>query len=457
VRIAFDLQGAQNGSKDRGIGRYVSAFSRALINNRGEHEIILILNALFPNNCTSVREAFEPLPQHCSFAVFHGIGPTCEHDDSNHWRLQVSELMYRKFVADLSVDVLITGSAIEGFHDNTVTDVGTAPVNAAILYDLIPLINPDDHLRTDEARRWYSRRVGQLKETDILLAISESSRQEAIAHLAVPATRIVNIRGAASSDFLNLDLDDRRTNPIFFDLLKRCKINRPYLMHTSAFDKRKNFDGLIRAYAALPQAIRNAYQLLLVCKITDKDRSLMRQLVSSLGLAEDDVIFPGHVSDDNLITFYANCALFVFPSFHEGFGLPILEAMHCGAPVIGSNVSSVPEVIGNDRALFDPTSIADIANSLERVLSDPAELGEFKRHSAMQAKAFDWDTTARIALQAIEEVAHGKISSPRMSIALADVISAISQIDRPAQWDQRQLAGVAIALAKNEEVAARFQ
>lgn len=457
MRVGFDLQGVQNGSRDRGIGRYVSAFAKALVRNRGEHEVVLILNALFPDRINFIQEVFGTFPGTFKFAVFNGVGPTNEFDEANQWRVRVSELIYRKFISDLSIDVLITGSVVEGLSDNTVTAVGSATVNAAIIYDLIPMINPNEHLRSKEAKQWYFRRIEQFKDADVLLAISESSRQEAIMHLAFPATRIVNIRAAASSDFLNLDLDDRRKNPIFLQLLEKCGINRPYLMHTSAFDKRKNFDGLIKAYAALPRAVRNAHQLLLVCKISDKDRSLMRELVSSLGLAEDDVIFPGHVSDDDLITFYSNCTLFVFPSFHEGFGLPILEAMHCGAPVIGSNVSSVPEVIGNERALFDPTSIADIAGCLQRVLSDPAELEALKQHSAAQARAFDWDITVHMALQAIKEVADKKTGSSRTKDVLTDVILAISQIDRPRQWDQRQLAAAAIALAKNEEVVARFQ
>lgn len=457
MRLAFDLQGAQNGSRDRGIGRYVLAFAKALASNGGEHEVVLILNALFPDRIDFIHKLVDAFPVPCNLAIFNGVGPTSEFDEANHWRLRTSELLYQKFISDLSIDVLITGSVVEGLSDNTVTAVGSAPVNAAILYDLIPLINPNEYLYSEEARRWYFRKIEQFKDADVLLAISESSRQEAIAHLAFPATRIVNIKAAASSDFLNINLDDRRKNPIYLELLKSCRIKRPYLMHTSAFDKRKNFDGLIRAYAALPLSIRNAYQLLLVCKITDKDKSLMRKLVSGLGLADDDVIFSGHVSDDDLITFYANCTLFIFPSFHEGFGLPILEAMHCGAPVIGSNISSVPEVIGNEQALFDPTSIADIAACVERVLSNSAALAGLKQHSAMQAREFDWDITARIALQAIEEVAHRKADVSRTSVALSDVISAISEIARPMQWDQRQLAAVAIALAKNEEVAVRFQ
>ena len=456
MRIAFDLQGAQNGSRDRGIGRYVSAFSKALISNRGEHEIILILNALFPDHCASVLEAFGPLPERCSFAVFHGIGPTFEHDNTNHWRLRVSELMYRKFISDLSIDVLITGSVIEGFHDNTITGVGTAPVNAAILYDLIPLINPSDHLRAKEAKLWYYRRLKQVEKADILLSISESSRQEAITHLGFPENRIVNIKAAASDNFLNLDLQERKNGVRSREMLHSHGISRPYIMHTSAFDKRKNFDGLIRAYAALPRAVRSQYQLLLVCKIGDKDRAAMRQLTSSLKLSDNDVVFPGYVSDDDLITYYANCTLFAFPSFHEGFGLPILEAMHCGAPVVGSNVSSVPEVIGNESALFDPTSIADMATCLERFLTDPKALTELRQHSAAQAKEFDWGATARLALQAIEQVTQARTYPSRTNVGLTETVVAISHILRPPQWDQRQLAAAALALAKNEEVTAQF-
>ena len=313
-------------------------------------------------------------------------------------------------------------------------------------------------MRSEEAKRWYSRKISAFRDVDVLLSISESSRQEAIAYLDFPSGRIVNISTAASDEFLDLDLAKRKNGEGSADFLKKHGIDRPYLMHSSAFDKRKNFEGLLEAYALLPQPIREAYQLVLVCKISDKDRSAMHRLMSNLGIPENDVILPGHVSDDELISFYVNCKLFVFPSFHEGFGLPILEAMHCGAPVVGSNVSSIPEVISNQSALFDPTSPDQMAVFLADILSDPARLTDLGRHSRVQAGKFNWDKTARAALQTLEGAMKEKgCSMNAKPLTLEDVAVAISHIKRPAQWDQRELAAVAKALAKNEETANRLR
>ena len=108
---------------------------------------------------------------------------------------------------------------------------------------------------------------------------------------------------------------------------------------------------------------------------------------------------------------YSSCALYVFPSWHEGFGLPVLEAMSCGAAVIGANTTSIPEVIGREDALFDPHSPSSIAEKIVEVLENPERLATLRAHSLAQAKKFSWDISAKSALQALEKIStstHGK-------------------------------------------------
>ncbi len=148
---------------------------------------------------------------------------------------------------------------------------------------------------------------------------------------------------------------------------------RPFVICTreeSIFEK--NVDGLIRAYALLPQALRAQHQLVIVCAVHMQDRLRLEAVAKKQGLAPDELVLTGFVPEDELVLLYNQCKLFAFPSWHEGFGLPALEAMACGRAVIGSNSSSLPEVIGREDALFDARSDASIAEKIAQVLSDDA-------------------------------------------------------------------------------------
>ena len=110
----------------------------------------------------------------------------------------------------------------------------------------------------------------------------------------------------------------------------------------------------------------------------------------------------GFVSEEDLLTLYNLCKAFVFPSLHEGFGLPALEAMSCGRAVIGANTSSLPEVIGRDDALFDPMNDRAIAEKIADVLTDDAFRSDLEQHGLKQAKRFSWDVCAQRAIAAFE-------------------------------------------------------
>jgi len=120
------------------------------------------------------------------------------------------------------------------------------------------------------------------------------------------------------------------------------------------------------------------------------------------GLASGQLVFTGFVGEDDLVALYNMAHLFVFPSLHEGFGLPVLEAMACGTPAIGANRSSIPEVIGNQEALFDPAELQPMVDALTRGLTDNEFRERLRVHGLQQAKSFSWQASARAALSAIE-------------------------------------------------------
>ncbi|MEM5329964.1 glycosyltransferase [Paraburkholderia sp. JHI2823] len=403
MRIVIDMQGAQStGSRNRGIGRYSQAIAKALVRNRRGHEIVLALSGLFPETIEPVREAFAELLPFENIRVWHAAAPVAHVEHSNDWRRHTAELTFESFLCALKPDFIYVTSLFEGLEDDAVTSVHRLqheiPV-AVTLYDLIPYINPDPYLQNPVVKSWYLQKIGHLRRTDLLLGISESSRQEGIAHLGLSADWSVNIGTDADDSFQAIDVSPERESA----LRKQYGLTKPYVLYTGGIDHRKNVEGLIRAYALLPEEVRRGHQLAIVCSVQPASRQELERLAQQQGLGKGEVVLTGFVPDEDLLFLYNLCKLFVFPSWHEGFGLPALEAMRCGAPVIGANTSSLPEVIGWDDALFDPHSDVAIAEAIQRGLTDAVFREALVQHGKEQSRRFSWDESARRTITAMEQ------------------------------------------------------
>ena len=398
MRIVIDMQGAQTESRFRGIGRYTLSFAQAVVRNRGEHEVLLALSGLFPDTIEPIRAAFDGLLPQENIRVWHAPGPVRELESENGARREVAELMREAFLASLQADVIHVSSLFEGYVDDAVTSIrrfDTQTLVSVTLYDLIPLLNPDQYLKPNPGyAAYYERKVSHLRQADTYLAISEYARQEGLQCLGVDAHRIVNVSTAIESKFQPMLLGDDEKNK----LQQKLGVSRPFVLYTGGSDERKNLPRLIEAWSKLPPLLRQTHQLLLVGRMPDRHVSDLRQTARDQGLESDELVIGGYVGDDELIQLYSQCKLFVFPSWHEGFGLPALEAMACGAPVIGANTSSLPEVIGLDEALFDPFNVEAISKKMASCLSDDAFIETLKQHGPAHCKRFSWDSTAQKAL-----------------------------------------------------------
>jgi glycosyltransferase involved in cell wall biosynthesis len=401
MRIVIDYQGAQSGgSRNRGIGRYTSALTRSLIKLSEGDEIILLLNGAFADTVAPIREEYAGLLPQENIIVWHPLEPIGHIQRENDDRRKASELLREALIATLSPDALLITSHFEGSGDNGATTIGLLPrnyVTGIILYDLIPYIYRSIYLSAPVVERWYEERIGNLTRADLLLAISESSRQEAIDMLGFADRNAVNISTAADSHFRPLHLDGKDRA----DLLARYGITKPFVMYTGGIDHRKNIEGLIAAFAKLPKNVRRSHQLAVVCSIRNEDGPRLQELARSAGIEEGGLVLTGFVPEQDLVALYSICKLFVFPSWHEGFGLPALEAMHCGAPVIAGNRSSLPEVIGSEEALFDPRSEKSIREKMLEGLSDEAFRKRLVENGARRAAMFSWERVGKRALQAI--------------------------------------------------------
>ncbi|HQT42583.1 MAG TPA: glycosyltransferase, partial [Halothiobacillus sp.] len=404
MRLVIDMQGAQTASRFRGIGRYTMSLVKEMVRQRGEHEILLVLNASYADTIEPIRAAFADLLPAQAIQVFTVAGPVGGHDVANDARRKAAESMVEAFMASLQPDVIFIPSLFEEFGGEAVNSVhclhNTLPT-AVVVYDLIPLIHRQIYLSSNPAmERWYFAKLDHLKRADLLLSISESSGREAIEHLNFPEDAVTNISTACDAQFHPIARSDAQRA----HLKTAYGIDRPFVMNTGGTDQRKNLDGLFRAFARLPAEQRSTYALALVGREVAEQKAHFLSLAKQEGLRENELIFPGYVSDQDLALLYNACTLLVFPSWHEGFGLPVLEAMACGTAAIAANSSSLPEVVGRQDALFAPRDDAAMSAKMAEVLGNPEFCQELERHGLEQAKKFSWQASARRAWDALENL-----------------------------------------------------
>ncbi len=397
MRILIDLQGYQTPtSRHRGIGRYSISLAQAMTRqSAGKHDVWLALNGCFPETIEDIRNRFRELVPPERIVTFQL--PSQPPLYTGGWRNYAAEAIREQFLAELAPDIVHVSSLFEGQNTKAATTIGSFPT-AVTLYDLIPLLYQDEYLTAADVRSWYLGKLEHLRNAQLWLAISGYTRDEAIAALDLPRDLVINISSAADGCFTPLSIVETRKR----ELRNRYGLFRPFLMYMGGFDYRKNIKNLIEAFAMVP--FHHNYQLAIVCAVNDQQRQIVMTYAAKAGLGPDELVITGFVPEDDLVALYNLCQLFVFPSLHEGFGLPALEAMACGAPVIGSNTSGVAEVIGWKDAMFDPTQPSAIAGAIARVLADEGFRQELRHHGLRQARLFSWDESARRALMAFERL-----------------------------------------------------
>jgi glycosyltransferase involved in cell wall biosynthesis len=229
---------------------------------------------------------------------------------------------------------------------------------------------------------------------DAVITVSRQSCQDLIKYLPVNPKKINVIPEAASLHFHPLNEAE------YLPALERHGIRRPYILSVGSLEPRKNLLRLLEAYARLEGSRPS---LVIAGARNYWKSSPVVETVSRLGL-EQHVRFTGYVEDADLPALYSAASLFVFPSLYEGFGLPVLEAMACGTPVVTSSVSSLPEVAGDAALLVDPRDVDAIASAMRRILDDSDLAADLRARGLARAAQFSWERTARETLAVYEKV-----------------------------------------------------
>lgn len=245
---------------------------------------------------------------------------------------------------------------------------------------------------------WLEKFVPKsIKRADKIIAVSENTKREIVEYYKVVPEKIAVITPAVDHDMFK-----PREEAEIAAVRQKFGITKPYILSVGTLEPRKNLLGVLAAYEALPEDTKQHYALVLAGgkgwldgEIHDKFEALAKKY---------EVIKTGYVEDADLPALYSGAELFAYPSFYEGFGIPPLEAMACGTPVITANNSSLPEVVGDAAITIEASNTATLTEHMQRVLTDQQLAADLRQKGLARAKLFSWQKSAGKLVALLKEV-----------------------------------------------------
>jgi len=267
------------------------------------------------------------------------------------------------------------------------------------IHDLIPLLLRE--YRGGPLQRAYTALVATAAQSAALvLTDSQASRQDILAHLDLPAERVHAIPLAADRRYHPDPLPDDEEVRRGYGLPER------YVLYLGSFDRRKNVATALQTYTWVGPTAGRECPLVLAGRLPERDSSFApdpRRQAQALGLRAEWVRFVGSVREEHKPAVYRGAVAFIYPSRYEGFGLPALEAMACGTPVVGSSATSIPEVVGDSGVLLDPDDASGMAGAILQLIQDPPFRSELSQRALVQSARFSWQRTARETVAAYRQ------------------------------------------------------
>ena len=294
------------------------------------------------------------------------------------------------------VDILTaTKSDITIFTNFVRTSLPLGSKSLVFIYDLSFVLF--SQYSNDKNARLMKKEVGKgAQKSDMVITISENSKREIISTYRVPKNKVEVINPAIDHDAYY-----PRSKDQVIKIKKKFNITKPYILYTGTLEPRKNIVGILDAYANLPTSIRDTHTLVLAGGRGWKDEEIRHRLEQYKDL---DIILTGYVDDSDLPALYSGAKVFVFPSHYEGWGMPPLESMACGTPVITSNNSSLPEVVGDAGIMLDAKDTKGLTKSIQKVITDKNLHNKMVTAGINQAKKFSWDKSAQKLYDIIQEM-----------------------------------------------------
>lgn len=373
--IALDYTAGRH--QGAGVGQYTRSLVQALLQQESSHQYLLLSSG-------RPRQAY-PFPQASNVRTRSLLIPD----------RYLTVLWYR-----LRLPVLanyFTG-AVDVYHglDFVLPPLSRTIRKVVTVHDLAYLEHPETAVPSLAA--YLNKAVPDaVARADVVAAVSQATRQALITHYQVPAEKIEVIPCGVGAQFRRLTDADRLEAT-----RRRFELPRPFVLSVGTLEPRKNHLGLIQAFAEVVHSSAQPLDLVIA-----GGRGWMyeqtRQAVAHLKL-EERVRFLGRVSEEDLITLYNLAEFFAFPSFFEGFGIPPLEAMACGTPVITSTTSSLPEVVGEAALLVDPHDTGAIAGALRRLWEEESLRQELRQRGYQQVQRYTWSQAAAKMLAVYQQL-----------------------------------------------------
>jgi len=411
MRVLLDLTPLQGASSFHGIGRVTYELSKRLIPKL--EEPIVFFCSLNPEKGLRIREEFQSLNPHTRFEVLELAGFTTYFDlyekTGQTSTFLPYELLYEWKISQSNPHFVLIFSVFEWDHPVSLGKLTKNFLNFVIAHDLIPYLFKSQYLTTPAVEKWYFHKLEDFKKADYYFANSQCTKMDLVNHLKIDEERVKVIPLGCDARFRPLSDEEKSRAKLE---LKSLGIKGDFILYVpSSSDARKNLEGLIKAFSLLDRNLKKRFQLVISSKLEESHLSRFKNLASSLGLTEN-LLFTGYLSDEWLVKLYNCCTLFVHPSFYEGFGLPLLEAMKCGAPAIGSNTSSLKELLQIEEALFDPHHPEEMAQKITKALTDENFRQRLKENSLKQQERYSWERAVDIIFETLKESFTQKFKRP---------------------------------------------
>lgn len=387
--IVVDATPLQTEHRFRGIGQYTEGLLGGLAH--GTHDVSLaVLLGVCDRPDPAAGGASDP-------ALSNGLLQESRFDVVPLRRPAWRRSRLRWQVGRIGVRRALGQSRARVFHATDPYGLTVAPGVATIatLYDLIPLHDPGVHLPIDrlDNRLGYARYLRLLRRCDRLIAISEATKADAVERLRIAPDKI---------HVTPLAVDERCFYPrppgVIKSLIERYGLRTPYFLYVGSSDAHKNVSTLLRAFDALWERRVIDHALYIAGRWPAQAIAALARTHGKL-LADGRLGLLGYVPDAELAGLYSGATAFVYPSLIEGFGLPVLEAMRCGTPVLTSTMSSLPEVVGDAALLVDPRDAEEVAHGMERLAHDDHVRLGLRRRGLERASQFSWRRTADATLR----------------------------------------------------------
>lgn len=316
----------------------------------------------------------------------------------NNVTIDLASKKHRKFFEEYYFPESLKKNSIDIYHVPQ-NGIGLPQKKSCIyistIHDLIPYIMPET-VGKGYLKRFIAAMPQIVQNSNTIITVSNYSKKDLIRIFNVDENRIKVTHLAAEDYFKPIDRE------IAENFLKdNYNIDDNYILYIGGFSPRKNVRSLLIAFSRIYKNLSKDYKILIVGSAND-EHSYLITLCETLNISEK-VIFTGYVPYEHLPFFYNASSVFVYPSLYEGFGLPPLEAMSCKVPVITSNVSSMPEVVGDSALLINPFDTEELKGAIERVLEDPVLREDLAERGYKRSKLFSWSNTAQETLKIYAE------------------------------------------------------